>query len=206
MIPARGGSKGIPRKNIRMVAGKPLIVWTIEHALQSKYLDYVVVSTDEEEISEVARKAGATVLRRPPELATDDSLVIHTIQHAIKYYPCDWVVLLQPTSPIRRPGLVDMCIEEAVYNDVDTVATGFYCKYQPYSPNATKRRQDVKGFFVDDGNVYVIKRSLIEQGKIKSENYKPVITSREENVEVDDEFDLWLVEQILRWRWGESSR
>src|SRR4051812_20547181 len=107
VIPARGGSKGIPRKNIKMIAGKPLIAWTIEAAKKSKLMDRFVVSTEDAEIAQIARKYGADVLDRPKSLATDTATGISVIQHAVSVFDPKNVVLLQPTSPIRSKGLID---------------------------------------------------------------------------------------------------
>jgi len=113
LIPARGGSKGIPRKNVRPLAGKPLIAWTINAARQSRYVDRIVVSTDDDEIALVSRQYGAEVpFRRPDQLATDSARGIDVVFHAIKTLPkSDVVVLLQPTSPFRAPEDIDGAIE-----------------------------------------------------------------------------------------------
>lgn len=196
VIPARGGSKGILRKNIKPIANKPLIVWTIEQALQSRLLDRVVVSTEDKEIAEVAMKAGAEVLERPVELASDDTSTLSVLQHVISKIPCGSVVLLQPTSPIRSKTLIDDCITEYNSKNPDSLATGFFCKYLEYGKN-TKRRQDLDGFFYDDGNVYVIRANLIENGDRYGANIVRKLVSREESLDIDDEFDFWIAEKVL---------
>ena len=197
VIPARGGSKGIPRKNVKQINGKPLIAWTIEAAKESKMIDRYVVSTEDEEIAQIIRGNSVEVLSRPSALATDEATTISVIQHAIEQIPCDVVVLLQVTSPIRRPGLIDECVREFKDNEYDSLATGFTCKYIEYGKN-NSRRQDIEGFFYDDGNVYVIKADLIERGERFGEKIGRKVISRWENTEIDDKFDLWLGEQILR--------
>jgi len=199
ITPARGGSKGIPRKNIKVLSGKPLIAWTIEAAKESKKIDRYVVSTEDEEIAEISKKCGADVIARPQELATDETTTISVIQHAIKQIPCDVVVLLQATSPIRRPGLIDECVREFKDNDYDSLATGFICDYIEYGKNQLKR-QDIEGFFYDDGNVYVIKADLVRSGERYGKKIGRKIISRWENVEIDDEFDFWMAEKILQAR------
>lgn len=197
IIPARGGSKGISKKNIKPIAGKPLIAWTIEKALQSTHLTKLIVSTDNYTIAKVSKAYGAEVLMRPPELATDDSLVIHTLQHAIKHFPANAIVILQPTSPIRSKRLIDFCIESYIYNDdVDAVVTGFDCHFKPYD-TYIGRRQDLDTFFYNDGNIYIINTKLIKDGQLNTSNYYPIRTSKRENVEIDDDFDFWLAEKIL---------
>lgn len=196
LIPARGGSKGIPGKNIKMIYGKPLIVWTIEKALKSDYLGKVVVSTDDLEIAEVARNAGADVLMRPKELATDTASTLDVMIHALTTFPADVITLLQPTSPCRTDGLIDACIEEFLENGYDSLATGFICNYKEYGKN-TLPRQQIKGFFYDDGNVYVIDAQKVLQGDRYGKKIGHKIISRYENAEIDDMFDFWLLEKIL---------
>ena len=197
ITPARGGSKGIPGKNIKEISGKPLIAWTIEAAKESKMIDRYVVSTEDEEIAEISRKCGAGIIERAPELATDEATTLSVLKHAIEKIPCDSIVLLQATSPIRRGGLIDECIREFLDNEYDSLATGFICKYIEYG-KGNMRRQDIEGFFYDDGNIYVIKADLIERGERYGEKIGRKVISRWENTEIDDKFDLWLGEQILR--------
>ncbi|MBI4895183.1 MAG: acylneuraminate cytidylyltransferase family protein [Candidatus Aenigmarchaeota archaeon] len=201
VIPARGGSKGIPRKNIKMIAGKPLLVWSIEAAKKSKYIKRIIVSTEDEEISEVAKNAGAEVVKRPKELAEDNSPTLPAIQHVLTKVNAAVVVLLQPTSPIRDDNLIDKCVEEFKKTKVGSLATGFYCKFNKYG-TCTKPRQEIKGFFYDDGNVYVINADLIRKGTLFGDKLGEVIIDKEQNIEIDDPTDFFLVEQILKKRMG----
>ena len=196
ITPARGGSKGVLRKNIKTISGKPLIAWTIEAAKKSTLLDRHIISTEDREISRISREYGAEVLMRPPELATDEVPTISVLQHVIDTIPCDIVVLLQATSPIRRAGLIDECVKEFTDNGYDSLATGFTCKYAEYGSNEL-RRQDVRGFFYDDGNVYVINANAIKCGNRYGEKAGKKIISRRENIEIDDEIDFWMAEKIL---------
>lgn len=196
LIPARGGSKGVPKKNIRILYGKPLIAWTIEKAMQSEWLDEIVVSTDSEEIAEVARQYGAEVIIRPEVLATDTASTQDVMVHALQERPADILVLLQPTSPCRSEGLIDACIREFIENQYDSLATGFVCDYKEYGKNVLPRQQ-IKGFFYDDGNVYVIKAENILKGDRYGKKIGYKYTSRFENAEIDDMFDFWLLEKIL---------
>jgi len=204
ITPARGGSKGIPRKNIKLIAGKPLIAWTIEAAKKSKLIDKYVVSTEDAEIAEVAKKFGAEVLERPGELATDEASTLSVLEHAVKEIPCDIVVLLQAPLPIRSDGLVDECIQEFIDNDYDSLATGFDCTYIEYATDGEGggekkeyRRQDIDGFFYDDGNVYVIKADLLRKGERYGEKIGRKYTNKWEQVDIDDEVDFWLAEKVL---------
>lgn len=199
ITPARGGSKGISRKNIKMIAGKPLIAWTIETAKRSKLLDRYIVSTEDNEIAVVSRKYGAEVLNRPPELATDEALTEAVLMHVLGIIDADVVVLLQATSPVRNTGLIDDCIKRFLSTGSDSLATGFICKYQEYG-SCDLRRQDIKGFFYDDGNIYIMRADMLKNGDRYGKKIERVILDREQNVEIDDEFDFWLVEQVLKKR------
>lgn len=200
VIPARGGSKGIPQKNVRQVCGKPLIAWTIEAAQQSVLLDRWVVSTEDPEIASISRHYGAEILNRPPQLATDTTPTLHVLKHALDHVSADIVVLLQPTSPIRSSGLIDRCIRQFQDTQADSLATGFMCKYQEYALDNNLRRQDRAGFFYDDGNVYVLRASMVSAGEQFGEKIERVLLDREQNIEVDDFFELWLAEKVLERR------
>ena len=200
VTPARGGSKGVPGKNLKSLCGKPLIAWTIEAAKNARLLDDYLVSTEDLEIARVAEEWGARVLWRPAELATDEVPTLPVLQDVVTQQPADTVVLLQATSPIREPDLIDRCIERFLETQADSLATGFMCKYQEYGSNGSPR-QDIEGFFYDDGNVYVIRADLLAQGDRHGEKIERVYLDREQNVEIDDEFDFWLAEQVMK-RWG----
>jgi CMP-N-acetylneuraminic acid synthetase len=201
LIPARGGSKGVLRKNIRPLFGKPLIVWSIEAAKESKLIDAVAVSTDDEEIADVARKYGAEVIARPKELATDDATTLAVMQHALRVKPADVLVLLQPTSPIRDRGLIDECIQRFRSTNADSLATGFNCTYVEYGKNEL-RRQDIAGFFYDDGNIYINRADQILAGDRYGTRMERVLIGREQNIDIDDDFDFFMAEQVLRLRNG----
>jgi CMP-N,N'-diacetyllegionaminic acid synthase len=200
VTPARGGSKGIPGKNIRLCCGKPLIAWTIEAAVRSSLLDRFVVSTEDAGIADTARSHGADVLDRPEALASDTATTLSVLQHVHSQVPADLVVLLQPTSPVRDPDLIDRCIRRLRESGADSLATGFICRFVEYG--VEHRRQDVPGFFYDDGNVYIYRGELIAKGDPIGRGIERVLLDREQNVEVDDEFDLWLAEKVLERRAG----
>ncbi|MEW6482426.1 MAG: acylneuraminate cytidylyltransferase family protein [bacterium] len=205
VIPARGGSKGIPRKNIKLIAGKPLIAWTIEAAKRSKLLEKFVVSTEHPKIAEIARQYEAEVVDRPNELSTDEATTLSVLQDVLSKIEADTVVLLQPTSPIRDKDLIDRCIERFQETGADNLATGFICKFMEYG-FYTQRRQELRGFFYDDGNVYVIKGELIKKGTMFGKKVERFETTREQNIEIDDEFDFWIAEQILLKRIKEGKQ
>jgi CMP-N-acetylneuraminic acid synthetase len=196
---ARGGSKGVPRKNVRPIHGRPLIAWTIDAAKASRLIERYVVSTEDPEIAAVARHLGVEVLDRPAKLADDEAMPVAVLGHMLTRIDADTVVLLQATSPIRDPGLIDRCIQRFFETGVDSVATGFMCKFAPYGKNAL-RRQDLEGFFYDDGNVYVMRADILRAGDRYGTRVEPVLLDREQNVEIDDEFDFWVAEQVLKRR------
>jgi N-acylneuraminate cytidylyltransferase len=183
VIPARGGSKGVPRKNIRMAAGKPLIAWTIEEALKSKYLDRLVLSSEDQEIMEVALRYGCDVpFRRPVELASDDTSGIAPVLHALGELPgyC-YVVLLQPTSPLRSVEDIDNCIERCEETHAKACVSVVKCQQHPYLmfsadcnsvlqslvPEADNfyRRQDYPDFFLLNGSVYVAQAEWLQHSR-----------------------------------------
>jgi len=199
VTPARGGSKDIVKKNIKPLCGKPLIAWTIEAAKRSRLLDEYVVSTEDAEIARVSEEEGARVVWRPEFLATDEADTLPVLQHVLKQIPADTLVLLQTTCPIRDADLIDRCIEKFFEKQADSLATGFLCKYTEYGTNDL-RRQDIEGFFYDDGNVYVMKGDLVRRGDRYGKRIEKMYLDREQNVEIDDHFDFWLAEQVMKRR------
>lgn len=199
VIPARGGSKGVPRKNIRPVAGKPLLLWTIEAAQRARRLTRWVVSTEDAEIAEIAARAGAQVLSRPMELATDEASTVSVLQHALGEIPMDVVVALNPTSPIRRDGLIDACVDTFIAEGADSLGTVHKDHSYEYGRDPG-RRQDMRPRLVDNGNVYVLKAEVIRAGRWHGDRLAVFETTREEGVEIDEEFDVWLAEQVLLQR------
>ena len=201
VIPARGGSKGIPRKNMKLVAGKPLLLWTIEQAKKSKLLDDLLVSSEDKSIGNFAKKNVVRWLKRPVELSTDSASTLSVLEHVVLQYPqqIKTVVLLQPTSPIRSKDLIDFCINCFYKKNLDSLATGFICKNAEYGEQLQHyRRQDYRGRFCSDGNVYVIKADLLKNYDRIGKRYGGVIVSREENMEIDDLLDLKVVENLIK--------
>lgn len=194
----------MPRKNLRLVAGLPLLAWTIRAAKESRLVDRYVVSTEDDEIASVAKAHGAEVVKRPAELATDDATTLSVLQHVLSEVPADTVVVLQATSPVRDKGLIDSCIERFQKTRADSLATGWHCTYTEYGTNDL-RRQDIKGFFYDDGNVYVIRADLIAKGDAYGKKIERVMIDKEQNIDIDDEFDFWLAEQVLEKRLRDSK-
>jgi CMP-N-acetylneuraminic acid synthetase len=198
VIPARGGSKAIPRKNILPLLGKPLIIWTIEAAHASNLIDEFVVSTEDLEIAEVARGAGATVLDRPEGLATDTATTVSVLQHALQEIPADVVVLLQPTSPIRVDDIVDLAIQRFLDTECDSLATGFISHVFEWGSTENVPRQKLQGYFHDDGNVYVFEDSVVKAGRWTGDRLLNMEVPSYYNLEIDTVTDFWANEGILR--------
>ncbi len=220
-ICARGGSKGLPRKNVLPFAGKPLIAHSIEQALACSLIDGVYVSTDDDEIAEVAARHGATVpYRRPPELATDQSAKIPAIEHLVAYLEgqgeiIDFVVDLQPTSPLRVQS--DLAAAIGLAANADLVVSVTEPSHNPYyslveiqadgtlklSKSAgAVRRQDVPAVWGLNGSIYVWKRAALAQAVrdgFWSVGIVPSVMPRERSVDIDDAFDFdfgqWLHER-----------
>ena len=198
VIPARGGSKGLPGKNIKLLNNKPLIAWSIESALQSKKIDRVIVSTDSDEIKNIAIKFGAEVIDRPAYLSTDEATTISVLEHIIQEIPtANMIVVLQPTSPLRDDNLIDKCIEFYESDNFTNLATGYWCKFKEYGSHNNLRRQDYKGFFYDDGNLYILSKEIITKGMWCGEKPARYITDKYMNFEIDDEVDFVVVEALI---------
>lgn len=221
IIPARGGSKGIPGKNIKELNGKPLIVYSIEHSLEVESIDRTIVSTDDEEISGVAEKAGAEVIKRPDELARDDSLVINAIRYTVqeierKGDEVDFIVVLEPTSPLRDIEVTERCIKVLKEGKADSVATFSETELpphriwrieddllEPYIEGANPwlpRQEQPKGYQLN-GQVYALTKDILFEhddsiSLLIGERY-PIITPKETAVDIDTETDLKLVETLL---------
>ena len=218
IIPARGGSKGVPRKNIREVARKPLIAWTIEEAKKSKYIDRLILSSDDTEIIEVAKAWGCEApFVRPAELARDDTPGIDPVLHALDMLPgYDWVVLLQTTSPSRSVADIDGCIENCATNRAPACVTVAEAEQSPYwmytldsdgamqpliaTGNSFARRQDLPAVYVLNGAVYMAECDWLREHKtfVTGETLGFVMP-RERSLDVDTELDL----QILNIRFQE---
>jgi N-acylneuraminate cytidylyltransferase len=199
IIPARGGSKGIPRKNIKDFCGKPLIAWSIDAALEAKHIDEVYLSTEDDEIAEIAKKHGAKISKRPAELATDSATTKAVLIDFVNRYECDRLVVLQPTSPIRINGLIDKAIERFEETGVDTLATGFTSFEYEWTSVDNTPRQQLKGWFYDDGNVYVHKPYYLKQNQYWGEKKERMIIDEYYNYEIDSGYDWVIIEALMKY-------
>lgn len=222
IIPARGGSKGVPRKNIRLLSGKPLLAYTIIEALKSKRLTKTIVSTDDEEIAQVARDYGAGVpLLRPKELATDESLAIETVKHAINFMEnrdkvqYDYVCVLQPTSPLRKAEDIDGAIERMIglggdsLISVTDVGANHPARMKRivndrlvdiFDKDSTfVRKQDLPKVYIFNGALYVACRDTIfDKGSFRGEDCIAYIMPPERSVNIDTELDLIMAEILMQ--------
>ncbi len=217
---ARGGSKGVPRKNLRLLGGKPLIAHSIETALACTMLDRVIVSTDDPEIADVARQYGAEVpFMRPSELVGDDSPEWLSWQHAIRFLqsesPFDVFVCLPPTSPLRSVEDVHACIETLLSSDADLVYTIKHTDHSPYfnmvvlddkgyarlvipPERALHRRQDAPVVYDSTTVAYVARPDFVLNSKSMFEGkVKTVIVPEKRAVEIDTEMDFKYAEFML---------
>jgi CMP-N-acetylneuraminic acid synthetase len=225
LIPARGGSKGIPRKNIAQLAGRPLLAHTCEAALGSKLITRVVLSTDDGEIARVGRDCGVEVpFLRPGELAADDTPSLAVAQHAMRWlaehegWTPDILVLLQPTSPLRRAQHLDEALGLMAQTAADTVVSVMevpHC-FSPYGimrmrdgwledfwkeplPFDTLRRQNLPVLYARNGPAVLATqvRILIEQQSFYGKMIAPYIMTEEESVDIDTPFDLLRAEWLM---------
>lgn len=173
-IPARGGSKGIPKKNIKKINGKPLIYWSIISALESKKVDKIILSTDDDEIIEICKSLNLEVLidNRPKLLATDNAKTIDVLNEFASRNPqFDSYVVLQPTSPLRQKGIIDKCLSIFYGSKYNLLASGFWTHIVEYGSHENARRQDLNEFFYDDGNLYILSKNLILKKKWFDKNH-----------------------------------
>ena len=222
IIPARGGSKGLPGKNVRPLLGKPLIGWSIEHAQQSKYVDEIFISTDSQDIADVAENFGVKVPElRPMELAVDtapsSAFIIYTIEKFTKEgNPFDYFILLEPTSPLRDVEDVDRSIEILIddpYNEsivgvckAEDVHPAFMVKIgtdkrlMPYEDSMkTLRRQDIPDVFYFEGSVYVSKcDTFLEKKAFYHDKTLPYVVPKWKSFEIDDIIDFTIVEAMAK--------
>lgn len=221
VIPARGGSKGVPRKNIKNLNGLPLIAYTIKSALASKYIDRLIVSTDDLEIANISSSFGAEIpYLRSKELSLDNSKTIDCILDLLfqlekneSYIP-DYVLLLQCTSPLRTTNDIDNSIEELLNSDFDSIISVCEAEVNPYWTNILKdgkleyfladginikKRQDLPKIYRYTGAIYLIKtESLKHEKTFEIENSTAYIMSPKKSIDIDTDFDFKLAEFILK--------
>ena len=224
LIPARGGSKAIPGKNLAPVAGRPLLAWTLDAALASRRLTRTVVSTDSEEISTVARSLGAEVLPRPAALAADDTPMLNVIVHARgELGPCDVLVVLQPTSPLRRAEHVDEAVDLLLATGADTVVSvvevphafrpGSLMRIEggrlvPLEPDTPLLRQAKPPLYARNGPaVLALRPDRLDPARgLYAGECRPYLMDASDSLDVDGPFELELAGLLLSGSPGSAGR
>lgn len=214
LITARGGSKGVPGKNIRVVGGKPLIAWTIEAGKKSKYLDRLILSSDDETIIEVAQNYGCEVpFKRDASLAGDETPSIHVVLDALERCPgYDWIVLLQPTSPLRTADDIDGALEKCARLEAPACVSVCEAEQSPYwmytvensrlrpivSAPLIERRQDLPKVFSLNGSVYIADIEWVRKTKkFISEDTGAYVMPALCSIDLDTEYDFQRLERLL---------
>lgn len=226
LIPARGGSKGIKNKNIIDLCGRPLIAYTIKAALESNYVDDVIVSTDSQEIADIAIFYGAKIpFLRPAELASDSSKTIDAVLHAIAALHAqgsdyDILLLLQPTTPLRDSNDIDVSIKTFFNNNYRSLVSVSPVTDSPVlirmidSDNhlehlidcsSTIRRQDMKPYYVVNGCIYINYIADINNATSFNDNESGFIMSTSHSVDIDNYFDLYAAQYYLNKSVSETS-
>jgi CMP-N,N'-diacetyllegionaminic acid synthase len=221
IIPARGGSKGIPRKNIKVINGEPLIAYTIKEAKKSKYISRIIVSTEDEEIAQISKKYGGEVpFLRPMELAEDNTPGIDPVIHCIEWlrnneeYVPDYICLLQCTSPFRTSMQIDEAIEKIINLKGDSLVSICESEVSPYwmkkvengkmkdfleEVPAFARRQDVPMVYRLNGAIYISKTEpLLKNRGWYTENTLPFIMDKISSVDIDDMMDFRFSEFLMK--------
>ena len=223
LIPARGGSKGFPRKNIKLLLDKPLIAWTIEQALESKYIDRLIVSTDDIEIAEISKKYKADVpFIRPRELSEDNAKGIDVVLHTLdwlkendKRKKYDLIMLLQPTSPLRKYEDIDKAIELLFLKEAKAIVSVCEVDHHPLWTNAlpedgcmkdfirkeiiNKNRQELPIFYRLNGAIYLAYCNYIkEQKSFFSKDTFAYIMPKSRSADIDNEIDFELAQILIK--------
>jgi N-acylneuraminate cytidylyltransferase len=219
VVPARGGSKSVPGKNIRPLGGKPLLAWSIEVARQVREIDRIIVSTDDDQIASVGREYGAEVYGRPAHLATDEALVIDALKDLIQTLKAEgeapeWIILLEPTCPLRTTDDVRDCLKVLAQGGCDSVATFREAELNPHRawrlvdgvpevfiPGAIPwlpRQKQPKAYQLN-GAVYVFRANLLarETQSILVGKLGAVLMPRDRSQDIDDIVDFTIVEALL---------
>jgi len=218
VIPARGGSKGIPKKNISPVLGKPLIYWTIEEAKKSKHIDRLILSSDDRETMDIASKYGCEVpFVRPKELSDDYASGIDAVLHAVdsigQHY--DYVLFLQPTSPLRTTEDIDKCIEMCISEEAPACVSVTVVDKSPYwmffldksslldtpvisNEGLKRRRQDVNQAYILNGALYFARTDWLKEKKVfVTEETLAYTMPKERSIDIDTELDLKILEMMV---------
>jgi CMP-N-acetylneuraminic acid synthetase len=215
LIPARGGSTGIPRKNLTLLGGRPMIEWTVDAALESARVGSTVVSTDDGQIAAVAERRGLRVIRRPPELAADDTPMRDVVRHACEELDADVLVLLQPTSPLRRAEHVDAAVDLLLATDADAVVSVVEVPHR-FGPASLMSldgdrlvrlgeitygtRQEKPTLYARNGPAILALRPSRMHDDLYAGDLRAYVMQPGDSVDIDEPFDLELAEFLLARR------
>jgi len=223
IIPARGGSKGIPRKNLALLCGKPLIQYTIDAAKGSKFITKLILSSDDEEIIEYCKSQNVEVFfKRSAVLAKDNIPMLPIIKHAVSFleenmsYKPDYIILLQPTSPLRAEKHIDEAINMLINSDVDSIVSvvevphnfnpysimkledSYLKPFLEYDENMNLRQMKPKFYARNGAAIYAFTcNCLTTKNSIYGDKILPYFMRKEESIDIDDEFDLKIAEFVL---------
>lgn len=229
LIPARAGSKRLKHKNIRLFSGKPLIAKTIDEAIKSRYLDRIIVSTDNRFIAKIAQKFGAEIpFIRPKELAKDESPMFDVVLHALNWAKqnksyFDMVMLLQPTSPLRIASDIDRAIELFFLKKAKSVVSVCACEYHPYWTVALQKNGRINNFLKDrlknrnshqfpkfyrvNGAIYLAERNYLIQNKsFFGPSTFAYLMPPDRSVDIDTEFNLKIAECLIKMKYKSTLR
>lgn len=221
VVPARGGSKAVPRKNIRPLGGRPLLLHTLEQVAAVSEIDCCVVSTDDEEIAGIARRAGVRVVERPPELSGDTAPTEWALLHALDVLEAeghrfDYVLVLEPTSPFRRPETIRKCMRRISDDDGESLVTLLETRaslgrivagrFRPLVPGAPRRRQDREPLYEESSTVYVARVDFLRRtGSLVCDDWLAVVVDPEEAVDINTPLDFEIAEAVLGHRSSHSG-
>jgi len=222
IIPARGGSKSLPKKNILLLNGEPLLCHSVDYSLKSKLIKTTIVSTDSQEIADIAKKCGALApFIRPTEFAQDDTRDYPVIRHALDFFEAqgeifDIYILLRPTSPIRPPGLIEKAVE-IFKNNPSATSIRSMAKIKEHPYRAWRQGQDgsISGFinneiepyniprqelpslYFQTGDIEAIRRETLINGSVSGDCVFPLVIKHDEMIDIDNESDFNRAEQSL---------
>ena len=206
IIPARGGSKGIEGKNIKSLMEKPLISYTIEAAKASTYIDKIIVSTDCEKIASVSKEYGAHVIKRPGNISTDTSKVVDAVLHVLSHVSTENVILLQPTSPLRKTFHIDEAINLYVKTNTSVLSvhetkSPLFIRDKKNKPIMNKgsdvHRQDTEPYYMVNGAIYINKASYINKNTRFNHNETAYIMDKVFSIDIDEPVDFYIANLLL---------
>ena len=218
VIPARGGSKGLPKKNIKSMNGKPLIYYTIESAIASKVIDKLIVSTDSDEIANLCSEfLEVIVYKRPDELATDTASTEDALIHAceelarLENISADYVLTLEPTSPFRTVETIQDTVQLLLTPGIDSVVAVTEVssvlgridkqKFSHIFPNQPRRRQEREPLYQESSTIYgTAIQTLLDKKLVIGDYPAPIIVQKKEALDINDEFDFKVVESVMKYK------